>query len=131
MRLCLRALLFLVVFILLLPAVWAQPSVSLIVTGPQSGTVYYAGDSFTLTVTGGAANALVAVNGYPMGTTGSSGYWSTSGSWPSSVIGSYTQTWYVAGVAAPPFFLQRRSRSRSNGQPRRHGPAIRHGLLGG
>ena|GEM_PF-1037055 len=102
---CHRSLWILFTAICLLPAsAWAATA-SLSVTGPQAGTTYYAGDTFTLTVTG-AANAAVTVsqNGSAqgsVGTTNSSGVLSISGSWSSSDVGSYTQTWYVAGVAAP------------------------------
>ena len=88
----------------LLPgSAWATTA-TLSVTGPQSGTTYYAGDSFTITITG-AANAAVTVsqNGGAqgsVGTTNASGVLSISSSWTSSDIGSYTQIWYVAGVAA-------------------------------
>jgi len=84
----------------------AATTVQISVTGPQSGSTYYVGDSYTFTVTG-AANAAVSVtsNGtnYPEGTTNSSGVYTLSGSWSSGAVGSYTQTWYVAGVAAPTY----------------------------
>ena len=84
---------------------WAQ-TVTLTVTGPQSGTHYYVGDSFTLTVRG-TANAVVTVsqNGGAqgqMGTTNSSGVLTLSATWTSTNIGTFTQIWYVAGVAATP-----------------------------
>lgn len=92
-------------FLLLQAGAWAQ-TVTLSVTGPQSGTRYYAGDSFTLTVRG-AANAVVTLsqNGGAqgqMGTTNSSGVLTLTGNWTNSNIGTYTQIWYVAGVAATP-----------------------------
>ena len=85
-------------------AVWATTA-TLSVTGPQAGTTYYVGDSYTLTIRG-AANAAVTVsqNGGGQGsagTTNSSGVLTLSGSWGSSETGNYTQIWYVAGVAAP------------------------------
>lgn len=101
---CHRGLWILFTAICLLPtSAWAATA-SLSVTGPQAGTTYYAGDTFTLTVTG-AANAAVTVsqNGSAqgsVGTTNSSGVLSISGSWSSSDIGNYTQTWYVAGAGS-------------------------------
>lgn len=99
------------VHLLFLAALFCAPSplwaatVTLSVTGPQSGSTYYAGDSFTVTVTG-AANSTVTVvqNGgisTVMGTTNGSGVLSLSGTWGSGDIGSYSQVWSVAGVSAP------------------------------
>ena len=92
--------------LLLLQAGARAQTVTLTVTGPQSGTHYYAGDSFLLTVTG-APNSPVRVlqNGVlsgVMGTTNSSGVWSVGATWGPGDIGSYTEIWYVAGVAATP-----------------------------
>jgi len=75
------------------------------VTGPRSGNTYYVGDSYTITVTG-APNAPVTVNqngsqSGQLGTTNSSGSWSTSGTWTTASIGTYVQTWQVAGMSAP------------------------------
>src|SRR5271157_2947035 len=88
----------------------AIPSVSLAVTGAQSGNTYSDADSFTVTVKG-APNTAVYVqqtagavqgNKYPMGTTNSSGIWSTSGSWAPQYDNTYTQVWYVGNTAAAP-----------------------------
>ena len=62
-------------------ALGVSPSVSLAVTGQQSGSTYYDTDSFTVTVKG-AANQQVTVvqngsNPFPMGTTDGSGVWTT------------------------------------------------------
>ncbi len=78
---------------------------SIVVTGPKSGNTYYVGDSYTITVTG-APNAPVTVyqnnsQSGQLGTTNSSGSWSTSGTWTTASIGTYVQTWQVAGMSAP------------------------------
>ena len=83
------------------------PTVSLTVTGNQSGTTYHVGDSFTLTVTGtGYARQPVTVveNGgepYTFGLINQDNF-GVSGTWTSADVGTYTQTWYVGGVAATP-----------------------------
>jgi hypothetical protein len=82
-----------------------SPSVVMVVPG-RSGTAYRVGDSFTLTVSG-TPNRTVTVsqNGapdYTMGSTGGGGTWSTSGTFTSGNIGSYTQVWKVNGTAALP-----------------------------
>ncbi len=84
------------------------PTVSISVTGPQSGTTYYVGDSYVVTVIG-PPNQPVTVNQtraslVPNVTwqTNAQGVWSTSGTWTSSDVGTYTQTWSVAGVVASP-----------------------------
>jgi hypothetical protein len=86
------------------PVAALATTASLSVTGPKSGSTYYVGDSFTVTVRGAANSAVTVVqNGTlygPLGTTNASGVWSTSGTWASSDVGSYTQSWRVAGVAA-------------------------------
>lgn len=85
-----------------------KPRVALVVTGPQSGTDYKAGDSFTLTISApGYANKPVAVaqNGagpVRLGVTDALGNWTVSGIWTAKDAGSYTQIWYVGGVAAAP-----------------------------
>lgn len=82
------------------------PTVTLAVTGPQSGTAYKSGDSFVLTIQApGYANKAVSVaqNGagpVQVGVTDAQGNWTVSGTWGATDIGSYTQTWYVAGIAA-------------------------------
>jgi phospholipase C len=83
------------------------PTVSLTVTGNQSGTTYHVGDSFTLTVTGnGYARQAVSVveNGadpFTLGTVTGNTY-TVSGTWTAANVGTYTQTWYAGGVAATP-----------------------------
>ncbi|MBS1857206.1 MAG: hypothetical protein JST11_17685 [Acidobacteria bacterium] len=85
-----------------------KPTVTLAVTGPQNGNAYKAGDSFILTITAPAyANKPVSVaqNGagpVQLGVTDAQGNWSVSGTWGATDIGSYTQAWYVAGIAATP-----------------------------
>ena len=83
-----------------------SPTLSLSVNGPQSGSTYYVGDSFTLNVSG-APNAPVTVAGpggtpYTFGYTDGNGNWSVSGSWSPANIGCFTQYWSVAGMPAPP-----------------------------
>jgi phospholipase C len=83
------------------------PAVSIAVTGNQSGTTYHVGDSFTLTIKApGFARQAVAVseNGgdpFTLGTVSGDTY-TVSGAWTAANIGTYTQTWYVNGVAASP-----------------------------
>jgi len=91
---------------LLVPGiVSAQTALWLSVTGPQSGSTYYVGDSFSLTITGAPYAAVtVATPGstpYLYGYTDWSGTWAVNGYWPAQYAGCYTQTWAVAGVAAP------------------------------
>lgn len=87
------------------------PTVTLTDTTQSSG-YYFAGDSFTLTVTGppnqpvsvtanGVYDGQLILNG-SLAVTNASGVWSTSGSWSASNIGSYTQTWYVGGAPSAP-----------------------------
>ncbi len=81
----------------------AAPTISLTVTGNQSGTTYHVGDSFTLTITApGYARQAVSVseNGsdpIPMGIVNGNTY-TVSGTWTAAFVGNYTQTWYVGGV---------------------------------
>jgi hypothetical protein len=83
-----------------------KPTVTLSVTGPQNGTAYKAGDSFILTITApGYPNKPVSVaqnGGGPvqLGFTDAQGNWTVKGTWGVTDIGSYTQIWYVAGIAA-------------------------------
>ena len=85
-----------------------KPAVRLAVTGPQNGTNYKVGDSFTLTITApGYPNKTVSVvqNGVgptQLGVTDAQGNWTVSGAWTAKDIGSYTQIWYVGGIAATP-----------------------------
>lgn len=79
----------------------------------QSSGYYFDTDSFTITITG-PPNLPVSVvmNGVDYGqcdfgvgcvTTNSSGVYTFASAWTgSAAIGSYTQTWYVDGVAATP-----------------------------
>lgn len=83
-----------------------KPRVALAVTGPQSGTDYRTGDSFTVTIAApGYANKPVSVaqNGagpVRLGVTDAQGNWTVSGAWTANDIGAYTQIWYVGGIAA-------------------------------
>ncbi|HEV2381601.1 MAG TPA: hypothetical protein VG206_17635 [Terriglobia bacterium] len=83
-----------------------KPTVTLAVTGPQSGTVHKAGNSFILTITApGHPNKPVSVmqNGSApvlLGTTDAQGTWTATGTWGPRDVGSYTQNWYVDGIAA-------------------------------
>ncbi len=85
-----------------------KPTVTLAVTGPQNGTAYKSGDSFILTIKApGYPNKPVSVaqNGakpVQLGVTDAQGDWIVSGTWATTDIGSYTQSWYVAGIAAMP-----------------------------
>jgi hypothetical protein len=81
-------------------------SVQLTVTG-ENGTVFQIGDTFTVSITGRPYQAVtVSQNGGPIsgpvGYTDGQGNWSISGTWGAGDVGAYTQTWYVAGVAAIP-----------------------------
>jgi phospholipase C len=83
------------------------PTLSLNVTGNQSGTTYHVGDSFTLTITGtGYARQTVTVaeNGadpFTMGTiTGNT--FTVGGTWTAANVGTFKQTWYVGGVPITP-----------------------------
>jgi len=70
-----------------------------------SSATYEVGDTFTITV-GGLPNSPVSVdqNGsvYNLGYTNSVGVWSETATWGTANIGSYSQTWFVAGAAASP-----------------------------
>jgi hypothetical protein len=83
-----------------------KPRVLLAATGLQGGTDYRAGTSFILTITApGYANKSVSVaqNGsgpVAIGVTDAQGNWSVPGTWTVKDIGSYTQIWYVGGIAA-------------------------------
>jgi phospholipase C len=83
------------------------PTVSLNVTGNQSGTTYHVGDSFTLTISGaGYARQPVSVsqNGANPSTVGtiSGNTYTVNGTWTAANVGTYKQTWYVGGVAVTP-----------------------------
>ena len=86
----------------------ATATATLTVSGPQSGSTYYAGDSFTLTVNGPpnqpveiyeTKNGTVVANGQ-IGTTNASGVWTASGSWQFTDVASYSETWSVANIPA-------------------------------
>jgi hypothetical protein len=82
-----------------------SPLVVLTVPG-RTGTAFHVGDHFTIVVTG-QANQTVTVNqnsggDVSVGSTNGSGTYSTSGTWTSGNIGSYTQVWKVGGLAALP-----------------------------
>jgi hypothetical protein len=75
--------------------------------GTQSDATYHVGDSFALTIKApGYARQAVAVseNGGDPFTLGSvtGDTYTVSGAWTAANIGTYTQTWYVDGVAASP-----------------------------
>jgi hypothetical protein len=87
----------------------ATVTATLTVTGPQSGSTYYAGDSFTLTVNGPpnqpveiyeTKNGTVVANGPVGGSTNSSGVWTASGAWQLTDADPYSETWSVANIAA-------------------------------
>jgi len=71
---------------------------------------FVVGDSFTVNISGAAANATVSVVSYQngvsntggvpfsVGTTNSSGDWSTFGSMSASNTGNWQETWYVNGT---------------------------------
>ncbi len=81
------------------------PTVTLSVTGTQTGSTYYVFDTFKLTLTGAPKGPItVSTNGAAAvsdGTMPSSGTMSFSGQWLASNIGKYSQVWSVNGVAAP------------------------------
>ena len=86
------------------------PSVSLAVTGPQSGATYSDTDTFTVTVYG-AANTPVYINqnnggNVQMGTTNNTGNgmgtYTVSSQWASKYDGTYNQVWSVGSTAATP-----------------------------
>ncbi len=82
------------------------PTVSLAVTGPQSGNTYWVGDTFTVYVRGPKKQSVyVSQNGgglYFFGNTDDAGQWETSGQWTAANVGYYTQTWYVGSQPAIP-----------------------------
>jgi len=83
------------------------PTLSLNVTGAQAGTIYHAGDSFNLTITGtGYARQAVTVsqNGADQFTIGAinGNTYNVTGTWTAANVGSYQQTWYVGGVPVTP-----------------------------
>lgn len=85
------------------------PTVSF--TASRSGSVFVPGDSWTISITGGAPNSPVVVSsthdGSPdsatMGTTNSGGSWSLTGTFDSGVLGNWSETWSVNGVVAGSF----------------------------
>ncbi len=93
------------------PALSPAPAVTLTDTTQSSGS-FYAGDSFTLTVTGPTSPAnlpvSVSINGVYdgiVGNIGPSGSFTISSSWATADVGSYTEIWYVDGVEAGPGVL--------------------------
>jgi hypothetical protein len=93
------------------PSLNPAPTVTLTDMTQSSGS-YFAGDSFTLTVTGPASPANLpvseSVNGVFYGAVGyinSGGTFTIPGSWAAADISSYAEIWYVDGVQAGPALL--------------------------
>jgi len=84
------------------PGIAQTPSVSIVNTTRGGSTVFYVGDTWTVSITGGAANSQVEVNGYAEGYTDASGGFSLNGYMASNDVGTWNETWTVAGVAATP-----------------------------
>ncbi len=82
------------------------PSVSITNTTRGGHTVFYVGDSWTVSITGGAANAAVQVcipgSCSPEGYTDGSGNYTLSGYMSSGDVGTWNETWSVGGVTATP-----------------------------
>jgi hypothetical protein len=82
------------------------PNASVAFAPSRAGGVLYPGDTWTITIRNAQPNAKVSVVGgvngatanTPMGTTDSSGSWSTSGAIDSTQIGSWYETWNVGGA---------------------------------
>ena len=89
----------------------AAPSVTLTNTSrTNSNSTFYVGDSYSLTLSG-PPNQPVTLNytlnglgssGLSEGMTNASGVFTLSGTEPSANIGSWTEQWFVGGVAAAP-----------------------------
>ena len=95
-------------FVASIGAVQPLPTVTL-TDNTQSSGYYFAGDSFTVTVTGPTSPAnlpvTISFNGECGGMLGqiySNGIFSYSNSWTAANIGHYTETWCVNGVEAVP-----------------------------
>jgi hypothetical protein len=86
-----------------------NPTVSF--QGSRAGLTFQPGDTWQITITGGAPNTLVSVTGVhngatatnQMGTTDQNGNFSLSGTFDTSVIGNWSETWYVGTQTAGTF----------------------------
>lgn len=93
------------------PPSGGSPSVSFV--SSRGGTSLQVGDTWTVKITGGAANAPVTVvfsgsnpsagKSATVGNTDGTGSFSMSGSALASQVGTYTETWGVGGVPAGAF----------------------------
>jgi hypothetical protein len=92
------------------PAVTYTPTLSLTNTS-RPGQPFQVGDGFRVSITGAAPNAPVTASSVQngatqgavaMGSTDASGSYSTSGSMSTSSVGTWLETWTVAGVALSP-----------------------------
>jgi hypothetical protein len=107
-RLSLVQLLFaLMVFAGACNLAFATPAVQITNNTRGGNTIFFVGDSYTVTINSGAPNAPVVVSdprmgSFQVGYTTSNGSYTMNGS-PSNVdIGAWNETWTVAGVAATP-----------------------------
>ena len=79
--------------------------------GSRAGSTFQPGDSWAIQISGGAPNTLVTVNGVhngaaatnQMGSTDQNGNFSLSGVFDTSVIGNWSETWYVGTQTAGTF----------------------------
>lgn len=67
-------------------------------TASRSGNTFYIGDTWTISISGGTPGAAVVADGNPFGTIDTSGNWSKSGSFDSTVVGPWNEHWYVGGT---------------------------------
>jgi len=86
-----------------------NPTVSF--QGSRAGSTFQPGDQWSISITGGAPNTIVTVNGVhngasavnQMGNTDQNGNFSLSGTFDTSVIGNWSETWYVGTQTAGTF----------------------------
>lgn len=93
--------------VLLAPSAKSQtPTVQIINNTRGGSTVFYVGDTWTVTISGGAADAEVVVSipgsSSPVGYTNVSGTFMLSGYMSAGDVGTWNETWTVGGVTATP-----------------------------
>ncbi len=93
------------VTILVSSALGQTPTVQIANNTRGGSSTFYVGDTWTVTISGGAAFAPVVVtdvSSAQVGTTNGSGQFILDGAMSAAEIGSWNQTWSVGGVTASP-----------------------------